>query len=109
MNTRFEDVYALLRARGLVHSKVSLDGLRTSDKGAIVDAFSALLNQLDEEADLRGGLLARNQALESHIERMRRTHKQDDGRMAGVETKLNQAKAKLQYVVADQKYIRVAC
>ncbi|WFD35065.1 hypothetical protein MCUN1_001913 [Malassezia cuniculi] len=96
MSTRFEDVYALLRARGLIQSQVRLDGLKSSDKAAIVAAFSALLNQLDEEAELRSSLLARNQALESQIDRMRRTHKQDDGRIAGIETKLNQASAKLQ-------------
>ena len=96
MNARSEDVYALLRARGLVRSRFSLDGLRSSDKATVVDALSTLLTQLDEEAELRNGLLARNQALEAQIDRMRRTHKQDDGRVTTVEARLNQTKAKLQ-------------
>lgn len=95
---RLDEVQHLLQAHGYTKKALKLDGLSDAHAASVVDALHALLVQRDEEVEVRGRLLAQNEALEASVQRAQRTAKKQKTESERVISEMSQVKAKVQCV-----------
>lgn len=94
----WEELRDVFQARGYHKTPLSVERLDEKNKNVLLQIMRTLMNEREEDAQVRERLLARNQELERRVQTTQRTTKHASDKTQNVENRLHTIESRLQYV-----------